>query len=294
MVDTGKIDDNYQRCRIQTLTALKGSYGWTSTAYRVSQSVSGRHIDFILPICGRGFVEIQAGLLDIDGGSGTATVEVLADGQSIFSGSIIYCQKKFSTQSVNIKKEVRVRFTYITNNYTDMSLVSINVWRLPKASILPAPSIVSGKTVAVLGASWTQFPTSGNGLSIYPEYNVIVTRPDETEGDGYGYFPKELARVTGATVDDWGKSGMRVDNWGLEIIDTILSTKHYDYIIIVFWLNDFNGGVSLETWADNLVKLIERCKSACVKPIVLTPCRTNSNSSYAGWYQRVLRGEGLM
>jgi hypothetical protein len=164
-------------------------------------------------------------------------------------------------------------------------------------SQVPAVEIDANTKIAVLGDSWTQFPTTSHPVIPNSPFNVVVTRPDGTTGDGYGYFPKELARLTGAQVDNWGKSNMTAANWGLVMIDEILAHDSYDYLIIEFFINDRNDGTTKAQWKKNIVKLANKCQAAGVRPIIVMPCATNSDSQsfdeangLGAWHEYIVQG----
>jgi hypothetical protein len=87
---------------------------------------------------------------------------------------------------------------------------------------------------------------------------------------------------------------MRADNWGLEIIDDVLAYTNYDYVVIEFFINDYNGGITADAWAANIVRLAEKCKSAGARPIIVCPCRQNGTAidPYGVRHEMVVRGLG--
>ena len=144
--------------------------------------------------------------------------------------------------------------------------------------------------MAVLGDSWTQFPHITDGLAEYSDYNEKVTSPDITESsqnyhDGFGYFPKELAYRLGASVDNYGNSGMRSDNWGLVKIDEILSIKHYDYLVVEFFINDTIQKLKPDQWAYNIWLICQKCKAAGTRPVIILACEDNG-PAFVGYGNR--------
>ena len=154
----------------------------------------------------------------------------------------------------------------------------------------PQTLIQRQTTMAVLGDSWTQFPHITDGLAEYSDYNEKVTSPDITESsqnyhDGFGYFPKELAYRLGASVDNYGKSGMRSDNWGLVKIDEILSIKHYDYLVVEFFINDTIQKLKPDQWAYNIWLICQKCKAAGTRPVIILACEDNG-PAFVGYGNR--------
>jgi hypothetical protein len=218
-------------------------------------------------------------------------MEVFADGVSKGTRQMTFCCSRYTFVDVRCKKEIDVVFTIDSNSPTAFAFYSFGFWRMP--SDVHTVSL-EGKRVAVLGDSWTQFPAVGNGLSDHSSFNEIVIRPDGTQGNGYGYFPKELARFTGAIVDNWGKSNMRADDWGLPMIDTVLDYADYDYLILEFFTNDANYGIPYSTWAKNLAKICRKCEARGVRPIIMGPCRNNGVSIYASYWKTMFMGVGAI
>ena len=271
------------------------TFGFLYNAYRVQQGEANKYIQFNFNVIGTGFVEIQAGLsLRKATSTGTATLRLYVDGELFYTKQMVHCQERFQIPDVNASKNIAVRFTIDGNVDTEIAIYSINFWSM--STRVPVVGSLSGKKVAFLGDSWTQFPGSANALPEYSSYNTVVTRPDGTTGDGLGYFPKEFARVTGATVDNWGKSNMRADNWGLVKIDQLLAHDTYDYVFIEFFINDYNAGISTEEWAANIAKIAQKCKSAGARPIIAVPCMVNSATvnPYGIRHEFAMRGFSLL
>lgn len=291
METTGQIDGHLKSCGIKTDVQALSSYsnGWSKNGYYFLQGgTAGLYTQFDMKASGRGYVELQGALIDTTGNRiGTATIGVYVDGELVETKQVTAFNQERYTFQVSADSQISVRITLDGTSQCAMVIYAINFWRYPSTITPPA---LSGKKIAVLGDSWTQFPSAGDGLADYAAYNEIVTRPDGTQGNGYGYFPKELARVTGADVDNWGKSNIRADNWGLPEIDNVLSHADYDYILIEFFLNDFNAGISVSDWLHNIRKLAQKAIAKGVRPIIICPCRSNSNSSYSDYWAHLFRG----
>jgi hypothetical protein len=265
--------------------------GWVTKCYHIIQGKQGAYIEFPISLKGKGFIEIQAAKLAAKTTStGDCKLSVYADDVLVGENELVMSQTRYIFDNVNVNSELRVRFTLLDAEDTDIVIYSIGMWEMH--TNVNAQSI-EGSTIAVLGDSWTQFPNAATALSDHESYNEIVVYPNGTNGDGYGYFPKELARLAGATVDNWGKSNMRADNWGLEMIDTVLNFKQYDYLIIEFFINDYNANIPKETWLSNIKSICRKCQRKNTRPIFIMPCSTNSFGQSTGlgaWHEYVLKG----
>lgn len=179
--------------------------------------------------------------------------------------------------------KVSVTFTMQDSSETELKIIEMT---LHETYVIPAQyrTIDSTSVVAVLGDSFTQFPGLDVANSLMPsdEFNDIVVRPDGTTGDGCGYYPKELARLSGAVVDNWGKSG-ETTSWGLEQIAKIMNHKRYTHIIISLFANDINRGVPVPTIISNIRMLAEYSRSHGCVPIILMGYPTESDSQSIGW-----------
>lgn len=275
---------------------LQSANGWVVKAYRITQGKKDAYIEFPISVSGKGIVEIQAAKLAYFAACiGDCEMTLYADGELVGTQTLVQSQTKYIWENVTIAKEMRVRFTLLANTDTDVAIYSIGFWKIYPS--VPAP-IVDGVTkIAVLGDSWTQFPHINQGLSDHADWNTAVTRPDGTTGDGYGYFPKALAQFTGAQVDNWGKSDMRADNWGLVKINDVLEHAKYDYLIVEFFINDLNAGISLETWLANIKRICDKCKQFGTRPVFVMPCGTNGTPQTASlgiWHEAVVKGLGVV
>lgn len=268
--------------------------GWVTKAYKVAQGKKGAYVEFPIVVSGKGFVEIQAGKVATKATStGGCEITLYADGVAVGTQVLVMNQTKYTFSDITIKKEMRVRFTLLADEDTEFSIYSIGFWKMYQP--VPAP-IVDGVTrIAVLGDSWTQYPTADISLPRYPDWNTVVTRPDGTTGEGYGYFPKALANFTNAHVDNWGKGGMRSDNWGLVKINDILNYARYDYLIVEFFINDQTAGMSVSDWKQNIKRICDKCKQFGTRPIFIMPCGVKSSPQKAElgkWHEEVVKGLG--
>ena len=250
--------------------------GWLSKAYNICNGNAG-YVEFSLGNSAvTGFLSIVAGRGSYTYTNGGTTYTVDGNVNVIVSddkGQITTFDLPKRVKRINIPvsnaANIKVRFV-LGGTVSHAQVYSITAYTL----YTDAPSL-SGARIAVLGDSWTQYPPSNNATVIPSDaFNVNVTRPDGTNGDGYGYFPKELARLTGATVDNWGKSGSTTEDWGLVKIDEILSHAAYDYIIIEFFTNDRVQGFTPERIVANLRTLAMKAKKKGVTPIIIMPCCT--------------------
>ena len=154
--------------------------------------------------------------------------------------------------------------------------------------------IDSKSVVAMLGSSNTQFPDLAVAEELCPgdADNSIVERPDGTMGEGCGYFGKELARVSGATVDNWGKSGEQTP-YGLDIIQKVFATKRYTHIVLSLFANDSNAN---RPWAEiisNIRMMAEYAKGHGCIPIVVMGYGENGTGvayGYALMYEDLTQG----
>ena len=268
--------------------------GWVQKAYYFIQGKKDAYIEFPIEIHGTGFVEIQAAKrMRYSTSNGGCRLDVFADGENVGSYELTLNQTRYVFENVTVSNELRVRFTLLDNADTEVSIYSIGMWKMYQG--VNTPNISSFTKIAVLGDSWTQFPGVGNGLSDHSSWNEVITRPDGTNGDGYGYFTRELSRYTGASVDNWGKANMTAENWGLVKIDEVLNHAFYDYLIVEFFINDINAGTPSSSWISNIKAICNKCKRAGVRPVFIMPCGTNSYSqatSLGIWHEAVLEGLG--
>lgn len=270
--------------------------GWRSQAFYIVQNNAG-YIEFPLEnINAYGFLAIEAGCCDnrfqptrdtaVIGG---ATVTVYNNGALIHTETLVAGNMRRIIIDNIQAGTIKVRFT-LTAVPTCLSIYSLRFYNLFAET--PVPSL-EGKKIAVLGDSWTQFPlTTDATVTPGDPFNTVVTRPDGTQGGGYGYFPKELARITRATIDNWGKSG-ETSEWALTQIDTILAHNVYDYIILEFGLNDRNSAISIAQWKANLTMMANKAKLRGVRPIILSPTVTNSESQsndMGEWFENLMNG----
>lgn len=260
--------------------------GWITQAYRFMQGKEGAYVEFPIKVSGRGFVEIQAATMD-----GECNLSLYVDGELVETKNLVANQTKYIWENIKAKNEISARFTTTTSADTYVAIYSIGMWEMYQT--VPLPIVDSVTKIAVLGDSWTQFPNINNGLTGFAEWNEVVVRPDNTQGDGYGYFPKALAMYTGAIVDNWGKSGMRADNWGLPNINKILESARYDYLVYNFCINDKNAGISVDAWLSTMKRIASKCKPFGTRPVFVLPCCTDSQSQSAGlgiWHEAALKG----
>lgn len=274
------------------VTGGENSYacGYLYTAYRFVQS-KGYHLTFRVPVCGMGWIEVVAAKTEYyETSTGNIKMEVFVDGVSISSVYLPVKQTRYIFEGITAKNNISVKFSTETADCEGV-IYAINFYAM--SDLIPNVSL-SGKKVAVLGDSWTQFPGLANAIPLYPEYNTVGTRPDGTALDGLAYFPKEFARVTGAIVDNWGHSNMRADNWGLVKIDEVLAHTEYDYLVIEFFINDQNAGIGYDEWAANIAKIAEKCRRAGVRPIIVCPCLNNGHTKnpFGIRHEMVVRGLG--
>ena len=264
--------------------------GFLYTCYKFRQA-KDHYLTFTLPVCGEGWLEVQAGqIAEKNTSTGVVTMKVYIDGVLSSTQNLTQKNEKYVLEGLKPKSTVAVKFETTTAD-CECCIYSINFWAMN--GFVTAASL-NGKKVAFLGDSWTQFPSASLGLPEYSSYNTVVTRPDGTTGSGLGYMPKAFATKSGATVDNWGKLDMRADDWGLVKIDDVLAYTNYDYVVIEFFINDYHDGISASAWAANIARIAEKCKSAGARPIIVCPCRTNGQAidPFGQMNEMVMRGLG--
>ena len=263
-------------CRICYYMACIGNTQWNKLAFKAR---------------GRGFIELQASLIPnttTPKYTGTADAEIIVDGVTVQTITLKYFQTRYQINGITAKEKIEIKIKNTSANPTYVLVSSFNFWRMTERVDVPS---LSGKKIAVLGDSWTQFPNPQTALSDHESFNNDVVMPNgEVHTGSYGYFPKELARVTGATVDNWGKSNMRADNWGIPMIDELLAYTNYDYVLVEYFINDGNAGIPLKDWASNIKKICKRIIANGARPILILPCRMNGDTAYTDYHEYLMRG----
>lgn len=210
------------------------------------------------------------------------------DGVTVQTITLKYSQTRYRINGITAKEKIEIKIKNTSANPTYVLVYSFNFWRMTERVDVPS---LSGKKIAVLGDSWTQFPNPQTALPDHESFNESVVMPNgEVHTGSYGYFPKELARMTGATVDNWGKSNMRADNWGIPMIDELLAYTNYDYVLVEYFINDGNAGIPLKDWASNIKKLCQRIIANGARPIVVLPCRMNGVTAFGDYHEYLMRG----
>lgn len=247
-----------------------GNY-WNVTALRLVQGQAGAKIQypFIINRNFKGFVKMAL-CNPIEGDyDGTAKVNIYNDKNVLIKSVLIpnfadniYIDIEDYTQGVIVEFEILeakntlviVGCISIVENYSDR--------------IKP---IDENSIVAILGSSNTQYPpASADYINIVEgdPFNEVVQRPDESEGDGYGYYPKELQKITNCTLDNWGKSG-ETTNYGLETIHEVFEKKRYTHAILSYFGNDINAGATYPDIINNIWEMCEFVKGHGTIPIII-------------------------
>ena len=149
--------------------------------------------------------------------------------------------------------------------------------------------------VAIMGSSNTQYPPiRANYIELVSgdSFNEIVERPDGTTGDGYGYYPKELAKQTGATVDNWGKSG-ETTSYGISTLFDVFSKKRYSHAIFSYFGNDINAKVGYLEIIGNIWEMCEYAQGHGAIPIIVCGYGTASSGqtvSYGMLHDYLMQG----
>lgn len=255
-------------------------FNWNTQAYNIVQATADAYVDF--PINARfafkGFLKVGV-VNPIEGDfDGKAKMIVFADKKEIYNeyispfmgNVIIKLQDKFY-------KNLIVRFIITESKNTKVTFNYIALYREYTNKL---HSITPDSVVAVLGSSNTQYPmTQSDYIEIIEgdQDNQVGSRPDGTNLEGYCYYPKQLARLTGAKVDNWGKNGQRT-SWGLEQMNKIFATKQYSHIIFTLFGNDINAGVPYEEIMDNILKMCNYAISKGCRPYVVMSYGTAASS----------------
>lgn len=239
---------------------------WYNYAYFYRQTSIGAKMQFPFDIKRKfqGFVKIVGCASTLN----SIKINIYADGVQIYSEYAPTCPCPIFADVTTPAQKIVVEVETITASAAFI-WTSISIVENYSDQIKP---IDSTSIVACYGSSNTQYPlpnASYIGIVSGDPFNTLVTRPDGTDGDGYGYYPKELAKVTGAVVDNWGKSGERTE-YGLEHIHGIFDTKRYTHIIFTFFGNDLNGTYTYEQVINNIWEMCEYAKGHGAIPIIVT------------------------
>lgn len=257
------------------------------TAYKIIQSVAGCWVQFEVRAKRefKGFARIGlARVSDYKGYDGKAHLYVYnLAGEELFSTDIPQAVECFNVDITDPCEGILVKVVVEENKNTGILINEITLHECYDYMLRP---IDSNSVVAMLGSSNTQYPPLNVAQELCPddEDNAIVERPDGTEGNGCGYFGKEIARYTGATVDNWGKSGEQT-RYGLGMLDKIFATKQYSHIILSLFANDINAGVPFPDILTNIRIMAEYARNkGCIPIIVLGYPKNGSTYQYARMY----------
>lgn len=226
----------------------------------------------------------------------------------VLNGAAVIHDATYKVGNVNYIKvdfeqadTLTVRVTCAENKPTAIYLCGIFAYQ--KSNKTPTTKIFkSGDVVAFLGDSWTQFPLSADG----------VLRPDGTKSEGTQTLSERLrtklaSEGTNITTLNYGKGG-QTSRWGLHWVDTIINASpRPTHCFVCFYINDNNsinlnttaydfdpvnmyvnkpvseGGLagrvsSYQEWLDNIKAICERLANAGIKPIVIMPSQTGSDT----------------
>lgn len=267
--------------------------------YLFYQTTEGASVEFPInnsKMLSNGYIVVRGGLYNTS--SGSVRVDVMEDGISVYNGNIGSVKlTKLVFDGIDLSKKISVKFTCQTST-TYLAIHSVLLYSKPVTKTAITEFLPSDK-IAVIGDSWTQYPLSNQPVENDSSFNTIdVLANGETAG-GYCYLPKEIARLTGCTVDNYGKKDM-TSVYGLQqLAQNILAQgKHYDYIIFEYYINDYNNqSISSKDWKENLSQFVAVAKSMNAKPILLLPTSTNSEGQSTNimtyWYSLLLNGFNL-
>lgn len=276
--------------QISTLSSIALATGQTK-AYISRQTEDGSSVEFPfeLPVQSDYFVEVIAcnpskeTVGEIEHETGIVSMTISIDGADKKTVELDQNVKRYIVDGENFKN-VSVKFTNALNEkqYCLFYVLSIAIYKLDNR--IKTPTIDSNTKIGVLGNSWTEYPEKDRvdfgalqqGIPEDDPDMVEAFRPNGDKLTGLSFFPRELARCTGAKVDCWGKGGSTSENWGLVTIDEALNHTQYDIMIIEFYINDFNGGMPFNEWKNNIKTMCEKCIKKGVRPVVLMPTWTAS------------------
>lgn len=265
------------------------------TCYEVTQSSpNGATITF--PIKAhygfKGFVRVVCGR-EMDS-AGLVVMSIKSSGRLVKSIDVPKALDSFVIElNDKVYDAIEVEFSLPSAALTKFKILEMT---LHETYVVPSQyrPIDSSAIVAFLGSSNTQFPSLQVAESLCPSdaANAIVTRPDGSTGDGCGFLPKELARLSGAVVDNWGKSGEKTA-YGLEKIASILQHKRYTHIVISLFGNDLNAGAAPSDVITNIRRMCEYARGCGCIPVVLQGYgseSTNEANKYALMYDALTQG----
>ena len=284
------------KCEMRYTVSISQSGPLYRTFYDITQTAPNGatvlfHIPSLYPF--KGFLRINCARQP--GNNGTASFAVKDfDGNTIVTKSIPYYADSYIIPLEDKYYEgVDVLISLPDNAQTKVMITEMTLHEtyveLPQIRPMNSKSLV-----ALLGSSNTQFPSIATAEALCPgdTDNQIVVRPDGTEGDGCGYLGKELARASGATVDNWGKSGEQTP-YGLDIIQKVFATKRYTHIVLSLFANDINASRPMAETITNIRQMVEYAKGQGAIPIVIMGYATNTGNAvmrYALMYDDLSQG----
>lgn len=244
-------------------------FGWSNSGYCMIQGLAGAACELsFAPTLEKCICRIHAMNPLAGDFTGSAKMEIYQNGEltGAYSVSPFMDYIDIPVTSSNFV----IKFIINENKNTKIILNSVT-FHYSGVGKFESKIITEKSVVAVLGSSNTQYPlphATYINLVNGDSFNSLVEKPNGELGDGFGYYPKELAKITGATVDNWGSSG-KTTAWGLEQIFEVLNTKRYTHILLTLFGNDLNTGTSVEDVVNNIRELSEYSKSRGVIPIVI-------------------------
>lgn len=267
--------------------------------YQFAQNTLGTWVEFDLPSdghLGNGYVEITGGCWIDETKTGHIRVDVIADGVSVYNTMLANNNEgKIVCDNLDLQKHISVRFTLTDAALTVMLLTDIRLYQAVEGKAA-VPTIKTTDKIAIIGDSWTQFPMESGIVESGNTYNTIDTLANGQQAGGYCYLPKELSRLLGVEIDNYGKSNMTA-SYGIEqMADIIKGGKHYDYIILEYYINDRTANIDANIWLSKMAQLVAMCKSINAKPIILGPTATNSINQSVGlisWWHQLVKGLNL-
>ena len=247
-----------------------GNY-WNTKTLRLVQGQAGAKIQypFMINRDFKGFVKMSV-CNPIDGDyEGTANINVYDEKNVLIeSVPVPHFADNIYIDIDRYIKGIIVEVEILENKNTFVNIGNVTIVENYSNRVKP---IDKNSIVAILGSSNTQYPpASADYIDIVSgdPFNEVVVRPNETLGDGYGYYPKEIGKIANCEIDNWGKSG-ETTNYGLETIHEVFEKKRYTHAILSYFGNDINAKATYPDIINNIWEMCEFVKGHGTIPIII-------------------------
>lgn len=157
---------------------------------------------------------------------------------------------------------------------------------------------------------------AGYGGKLIPSTAKVACFGDSWFAFYDGLFARELAKITGAKVDNYALGGMTTF-WALSWFDTYIKGKGYDVVVLNFFTNDGNdlsaqtftdpdgneqprwpSGLTpdeaLQLWIDNMQVLCTLIQAEGARPVIMGPLGTQKNAQWTFAIDRPHKSAGLI